>query len=131
MAESEKSISWIVTAVMIVIAIFGWGFLAGSYDGAHSEMQYSDGQTEFEGLPVRARRPGRWSVVAGAINAGIYFTATSFKQLPNFFSVISWHLTNRIWLPGIILVLEAGAFVGGLALTSLEKKLAQPYRRRR
>jgi hypothetical protein len=36
MAESEKSVTWVIAAVMLTIAVFGWGFLAGSYTGAHA-----------------------------------------------------------------------------------------------
>ena len=35
MAEDEKPLTWIVMAAAIFVAIFGWGFLAGSYAGAH------------------------------------------------------------------------------------------------
>lgn len=136
MSDSEKSITWIVTAVMIVVAVFGWGFLAGSYAGAHTETQFSEGRIGAPAGPNDqeihlARRPGRGSVIAVAVAAAITFTFTAVQQLPNFFSVMLWHLSNRIWLPGIIVGLEVLVFIGGFFLKSLERQLAQPYRKRR
>ena len=121
MAESEKSITWIVTAVMVVIALFGWGFLAGSYAGATSPAEITD---------VDIRVPRRPSVVAVGIAAGIKFVVTSFEQLPNLPSVISWHLSNRLWLPAAIIILEILTFLGGISLKAVENKLSQPYRKR-
>jgi hypothetical protein len=129
MADGEKSITWIVAAVMLVIAGFGWGFLAGSYDGAHSQQFREMSPPVRPDSDIRVtRRPG---VVTVAVAAAIKFTYTAFAQLPNLPSVIVWHFSNRVWLPLTIVVLEILAVVGGYSLKTLESKLAQPYRRRR
>ena len=124
MADQEKSLTWIVVVVMAGIAIFGWGFLAGSYEGAHtakvSEMSEVD-RMELEGRPPR-------SVRAVAVVA---FFANAVRQLPKLPEVISWHMSHRIWLPILIVVLEVCALIGGIGLKKLEKSLKKPgYRRR-
>ena len=129
MAEGEKSITWIVTAVMVVIALFGWGFLAGSYDGAHAEV--------LDELPADVQRDSnirltrRPSVVTVAVAAAIKFTYTALAQMPNLPSVIAWHFSNRVWLPLTIVLLEVLAFLGGFSLKYLESQLSQPYHRNR
>ena len=129
MGDGEKSITWIVTAVMILIAIFGWGFLAGSYDGAHSERLSEMSPRVRPDSDIRLiRRPG---VVTVAVAAAVKFTYTAFAQIPNMRLVIGWHFSNRVWLPLTIVALEMLAFLGGFSLKYLESQLAQPYRRKR
>lgn len=60
------------------------------------------------------------------ISAIYSFVATSITQLPNFFSVITWHLQNRIWLPILFVVLECGIVAGGYGLQKLEENLDGP-----
>lgn len=43
-------------------------------------------------------------------------------------AVISWHLSNRIWLPILIVLLEVGAAGGGVFMKRLEQNLSKPYR---
>lgn len=114
MPKDEKSIRWIVTVSMIFMAYLAWGFLAGSYAG-HS------------GGAVTPVVVGRRTSRIFMIIMGIYsFVATSLQQLPNIFSVISWHLQNRIWLPILFIVLECGIFAGGYGLHKLEQNLNGP-----
>lgn len=124
MADGEKSLTWIVVMVMIGIALFGWGFLAGSYAGAHgpklSEMSAEDITDIDSRSPGRAKR--------GAVVA---FVGNALEQLPNLPAVISWHMSNRIWLPIIILVLEVGALFGAYAMKKVENALEKPKQRRR
>jgi len=118
MAKEGKSIRWIVTVSMIFMAYLAWGFLAGSYAGS------SGGAVLVTG--------GRRSGAILLFLSGIYsFIATSITQIPNFFSVILWHLQNRIWLPILFVFLELGILGGGVALQKLEDNLSAPQRRRR
>lgn len=124
MEESGKSLNWIIAVLMIAIATFGWGFLAGSYTGSQSSGLSGMTAEERQNMDVRglgeARREAKGAFVANAI-----------AQLPNLPSVISWHFSNRIWLPILILLLEVGALVGGFGMKRLEKQLEQPKSRRR
>lgn len=126
MGEQEKSISWIVAVSMVVVAIVGWGVLASSHVGAHAPL-LSDGTFETSGEIVVPRRPGLALAIAGLIA----FLWTALVQLPNFVSVISYHLTNRVWLPIAIIAVEVLVFCSGFGLKLLEKQLEQPYRTRR
>ena len=124
MAESEKSVTWVIAAVMIAIAVFGWGFLAGSYAGAHAQKMSELSEDELQDIdargPAAARRAAKGRFIGNAI-----------EQLPNLPAVISWHFSNRIWLPLLIFILEVLAFVGGIKMRSLEKELSKPRGARR
>jgi hypothetical protein len=123
MAEEQKSLTWVIAVLMGGVLVFGWGFLAGSYAGAHAKpySEFSEAEREaFDGSDLNRAQRGSLS---GFIKTGI-------AQLPNLPAVIGWHFSNRIWLPIWILVVEAGVFCGGLALKRMEKQLEQPRRRR-
>ena len=125
MADSEKSVTWVIVTLMLAIAVIGWGFLAGSYSGVHASSlsELSEEEiTEFNHNRSNVRRTAR--------RGEIEFVFVAFEQLPNMPAVIGWHLSNRIWLPILILVLEAGALFGGLKMKSLETQLSKPRRRR-
>lgn len=124
MAEGEKSLTWIIVMIMICIALFGWGFLAGSYDGAHAP-NLSDGGPpgDHEGIDART--------VRNPAAAGIgKFIGNAIGQLPNMPTVISWHMSNRIWLPITIIALEGCTLLGAIVLKRVEKSLETPRRRR-
>lgn len=59
------------------------------------------------------------------------FVVVAVEQLPNMPAVIGWHLSNRIWLPILFIILKVAAFFGCLKMKSLEKKLNKPYRPKR
>ena len=73
----------------------------------------------------------RTSGILMLVSAIYSFVATSITQVPSFFSVISWHLSHRIWLPLLFLFLEAGVLAGGYGLKKLEENLSKPKKRRR
>jgi hypothetical protein len=110
--------------VMIGIAAFGWGFLAGSYAGAHSP--------ELSQMSIdKPERVSRRSPQRLRTEATLDFLGHAIEQLPNLPVVISWHFKNRIWLPILIIVLEVGALLGAYGMKKVEKELEAPNRRRR
>lgn len=123
MPENQASLGWVVGALAVVVALFGWGFLAGSYVGAHATPMSEMSPEELKELntrtPLRAKRASMSTFVSNAV-----------EQLPNMGGVISWHFTNRIWLPILILAAELGVLGGGIIMKRVESSLAQPTRRR-
>jgi hypothetical protein len=65
------------------------------------------------------------------ISAVFSFIVTSITQIPKFFTIISWHISNRIWLPILFIVLEAAVLAGGYGLKKLEENLSKPPGRRK
>ena len=123
MADGEKSVTWIVVAAAIFVAYLGWGFMAGSYTGAHTPSISDMTDEELDDLKAaRTRRSGRNPIGA--------FVMNSIGQLPNLPAVISWHFSNRIWLPILVMLALAGVIGGGFALKRLEQNLNQPRYRR-
>ncbi len=124
MADQGKSVTWIVVAAAVFVVVAGWGFLAGSYAGSRSGSltELSDEEAEaFESRGVsQARR--------GAVGT---FVGHSIEQLPNMPTVISWHFSNRIWLPILIALALAGVIGGGFGLKAVERNLNQPRHRKR
>lgn len=102
-SKDGKSITWIVTASVILVAYLGWGFMAGSYAGS------SGGAVNF-GPSLR-------------MSAVYSFVITSITQLPSFFSVIGWHLSHRIWIPILFVILEVAVIAGGVGLNRVEQSL--------
>lgn len=123
MAEGEKSIAWIVVSAALLVVVFGWGFLAGSYAGAHARPMSEMSEHELETLEIRGVSRAR-----GA--APVVFLENAIDQLPNFVTVVSWHFANRVWLPILIGLAMAGVVGGGLALKKVEQNLSQPRRKR-
>ena len=124
MAEFEKSVTWVIGTLMLAIAVIGWGFLAGSYSGAHAASL-----SELSEEEIAEFNHNRSNVRRTARRGEIEFVFVALEQLPNMPAVIGWHFSNRIWLPILILVLESGALFGGLKMKSLEKELSIPRRR--
>ncbi len=120
MSSEGKSIRWIVIASVILVAYLGWGFMAGSYaENSH-----------VGGVIVVSTR-GSLSGGSMMLSAVFSFVATSVMELPNFFRVISWHFSNRIWLPIVFIILEVLVVAGGYGLKKLEEQLESPRNRRR
>lgn len=122
MAEDSKSIGWIVGASMILVAYLGWGMMAGGWAGLEVEAIES---AAGSGRVRTARGFGLALMVAAVVN----FLVVSVTQLPEFFDVLSWHFTDRIWVPILIVLLEGALLAGGVALYRLEKTLNAPARR--
>lgn len=122
MAEKEKSVAWVVLMVMLLIAAFGWAFMAAGY--AHSQQGWRT-------AGAAAAAENRTSLRRANRAAFADFVANAFAQLPNLPAVVGFNLKNRIWLPILILALEALAVFGAFKMKSLEKELSAPPRRRR
>ena len=129
MTDDQKhlTLTWVAAWVMIGIFVFGWGSLAGSYAGAHSPKLSEISENELEGVDTRFRR-GNDSDSFSELAVDV-FLQNALEQLPNFSAVISWHMTNRIWLPIVIVVLEVAALVGACALKKVERALGEPKQR--
>ncbi|GAB4138043.1 MAG: hypothetical protein Tsb009_05930 [Planctomycetaceae bacterium] len=115
--KQEKSILWVVLVSMCVIAVFGWGFLAGSYDGAHA-VPHSE-------QDVKNPSPDSSRVVSSRYA----FFSNAVEYLPQFPTVISWNFSHRAWLPILIVALEILTLFGGIFLKRLERQLTQPSRK--
>lgn len=120
----EKSIRWMVGSLVLLVAFFGWGFLAGSYADAHAVVS-DDSDAAKEVLHLR-RGTGALSAVVMLFSSVIVFLVNAITQLPNLPWVIGWHFTHRVWLPLLIIMLEAAVISGGYGLQRLEENLAQP-----
>ena len=119
MDSTEKSITWIVVAAALLVVFMGWGFLAGSYVGAHAPSIVDMDESELHDLKVRHRHQASRSSI-------ITFVMTSIEQLPNLPAVISWHLSNRLWLPILIVLALAGVIGGGFVLKKVDQNLNRP-----
>lgn len=123
MAEEEKSITWVVAALALAVLALGWGFLAGSYSGAHAALMSEMSPEELENVevpgPHRTRQRSRSAFIANAI-----------EQLPNIGAVLSWHFSNRVWLPILIILAEFGVIGCGIAMKKLEAGFNRPRRSR-
>jgi hypothetical protein len=112
--KSNKSVLWVVVAVMLAIAVFGWGFLAASYEGAQAPPPSERGPQEIHFRGARGR-----------------FFANAVAHLPDLPTVMAWHFRNRIWLPLLLLGLEVAGVAGGFVMKRVERELERPTRRSR
>ena len=122
MAEQEKSVGWVIGALMFCIAALGWGFMAAEY--AHNaEGWRTGGAAGGEEGPVGPRSAGGRALAD--------FVGNSFEQLANLPAVIGFTFSRRIWLPIVIVVLEVVVVFVGIKMKSLEKELGGGPRQRR
>jgi len=116
------SITNVVIGMVVVIALFGWGSLACSYDAAHAEFVVDE---------TMQRAPRRGAAIRLLILSVAKFVGTSITRIPDCFSVIGWHLQNRIWLPILILSLMGVAVLSGFGLKAMEGVADDPYKKLR
>ena len=81
--------------VSLVVAYFGWGFLAADY---------------FQHTPNAGERETD-------------FWMNSIAQLPNLPSVLSHAFQNRLWLVVLIAVAEVGVLILWVVMKKLEREL--------
>ncbi len=120
MPEKEQSVMWVVAMVMLVIAAFGWAFMAAGY--AHAAEGWRSEGVAGGDAPPQIARAGR--------RAWVDFVFNAVKQIPNFFAVCGYSFSNQIWLPILFAVLEVLAVGGGYAMIHVEKALNSPRGRR-
>ena len=128
-----KSIRWIVIASMLLVAYIGWGMMAQAWattgPGAEEGLAAADGLLVDPDRPptVRSSRSfGLALLVAAVFN----FVVTSVSEIPNVFAILQWHLTERLWVLVLIVLVEVLVAAGGYGLQMLEKKLETPGHRR-
>lgn len=124
--EQDSSRGVTITRVVIgmvgVIALFGWGALACSYDAAHSELVVDE---------TMQTTPRRGAALRLLILAVVKVVVTSIDRIPDCFSVIGWHLQHRIWLPIAILGFMGVAVLSGFGLKAMEGVADDPYKKLR
>lgn len=121
----ERSLRWMVISLSLLVAFFGWGFLAGSYEGAHATPLSEMDGAEVEVVHLR-RGSGGVAGVVMVLSSVLFFLLNAVTQLPKLPDVLMWHLSNRLWMPILILVVEMGVIGGGYALQRLETSLSGP-----
>jgi hypothetical protein len=115
--DGSLPIGLVVVLAALVIAAFGWGFLAAGY--AHAQEGWrDDAGDQPHALSRVSRARAFWDFVWNGI--------THLPQLP---TVILWNIQNRFWLIGVILGLEACVLVGGSVMKRVERELQTPRRR--
>lgn len=119
----EKSIQSVVMGLVAVILIAGWGCMASSYDAQHAD---SLSEHQEEGVPS-----SQVGAIFSLTRALVIFADTALTQIPNFFSVIGWHLQHRIWLPIAIGLLTGCAVLFGFGLKMMEGIADDPYAKAR
>jgi predicted ABC-type sugar transport system permease subunit len=127
MSRSEGlSVRTVTIGVMLVIALFGWGFAATAY--AHSLEQWD---------PTVARTGSNLPVSAGGaglimmLHAVLDLCKNSIVQIPSVFQVLRFTFSEWIALPISIAIVEGLAAAAGFKLASVEREMAKTSRRKR
>ena len=115
-----KSIWWVVGAGMLLVLAIGWGVMASAY------------VTDVEGVrpAVEGGRVGRGGPRAIASLAG-GFVSNAFRKVPDAPAVLSYGLTETVWIPVTICLVEGLIVACGFGMKLVEKNLAGPPTRRR
>lgn len=116
MAEQNRSLAWVIVMLMVAIALLGWMYAASFY--ANSE----EGWRARGVVSYSPRRASRLVFVQLVVNG--------FVQVPNMPAVVGYIFRQRFWLVMVVAALELLAFLGGLQLKSLDRRLNTPRRRR-
>ncbi|MCC7425107.1 MAG: hypothetical protein IT428_32970 [Planctomycetaceae bacterium] len=126
MSRSEGlSVRTMTILVMLVIALFGWGFAATGY--AHSlEAWDADAARTVGNVRVRGGAGGLMMMVHSFFD----FCKNSLVQIPSVFQVIRFTFSERIALPISIALVEGLAAASGFKLASVEREMARNSRQR-
>lgn len=95
-AEESKSVGWVAAMLGLLVAYFGWGFLAADY---------------FQQDPNGAAEANFW--------------VNSLTQIPNAPAVLGHGFRERMWIVGLVVGLEVGVLILWAVLKKLEKELAK------
>ncbi len=127
--SGERSLTWVVVMLLIVVTGLGWACAAAVY--AHNEQGWRQASEDDEGpLDRPYTRGGRAIAFWGAaLSAFVDFLANAVKQIPNAPAVIGYTFSKKFWI--VIVVLIGYAVVGLLAwgARTLEKRLEVDERR--
>lgn len=96
-AEEEKSAGWVAGMLVLLVAYFGWSFLAADY------FQHDPSETARE----------------------VNFWINSFAQLPKLPSVLAYGFRERLWIIGLVAGLEVAVLIIWVLLKKLEKELSR------
>jgi hypothetical protein len=92
--EPTKSVGWVAAMLAVVVAYFGWAFLAADY---------------FQNDPNSAGKTDFWG--------------NSIEQLSNMASVLSHAFQHRLWLIGIIVGAEVAVMILWVFMKKMEREL--------
>lgn len=122
MEEEERGfpILVVVALMMVVIALFGWCFMAAQY--AHAV----EGKRAGAVIVSANMRVSRGAGLAMMVTSVLELFSTGVQQLPNLPAVIGFNLRHRLWLPITIVVVELLAAGAGVGLKHIEQKLEDP-----
>ena len=115
--DDEPSTHKLIALVMLGIALFGWACAAAAY--AHAKEGWRSNETERfaaenggeleSDLHLTRRRAARSAMIKTAFVALMDFIGNTFRQIPNFFAVVAFTFSERLWLEILFAVLEGGA----------------------
>ncbi len=113
----EPSTHKLIALVMLGIAVFGWACAAAAY--AHVKEGWRNNETERfaaenggdleSELHTTRRRAARSAMLKTVFVSLMDFIGNAFRQIPNFFSVVAFTFSERLWLVILFAVLEGGA----------------------
>lgn len=115
--DDEPSTHKLIALVMLGIALFGWACAAAAYAHAKEGWRSNEverfaaengGDLESDSRTTR-RRAALSAMIKTAFVAFMGFVGNAFRQIPNFFSVIAFTFSERLWLVILFAVLEGGA----------------------
>lgn len=118
----------IISMLMIAIALFGWAFAAAAY--AHEAEGWRMSQVdEVDGAGEKSKTDQfkRDERFKEAFNLRREYRASfrdfiwnSIRQIPNFFSVVSFNFQHRLWLVILFACLEGGALFLGYVMGKID-----------
>jgi hypothetical protein len=95
MPEQNKSVTWVAVMLALVVAYFGWGFLAAEY--FQNDPNAAQGKTNF------------W--------------VNSVVQLANLPSVIGFGFQNRLWVIVVVAGAEVAVLILWGLMKKLDREL--------
>lgn len=124
--SSGMSVRTVTALVMLVIALFGWGFAATGY--AHSIEAWDPTADRLgSNLPVSDSVSGLMMMAHSFLD----FCRNSLVQIPRVAQVMRFTFSERMALPISIAIVEGLAAAAGFKLASVEREMAQTSRRKR
>jgi hypothetical protein len=119
--EDEKSLGWVAGMLALVVAYFGWGFLAADY--FQNDPSGEPGKTSFWVDSIMQRLPYPFDAAVAGPRRKTSFWVNSITQLPNCLSVLDHAYRNRFWVIVLFGVLAVGVLILWGILRKLEREL--------